>query len=294
MVYLLTLVAALIVGSGEVVQQRWAAQAPQEDNLSPRLLLWLVRRPRWLGGVGLSLAGNLAFAGALSRGGVIVVEAVFVMRLVFVLVIAAVWERHPVPPREMFGGAAITAGLVGFLLAAHPTAGRPSNVPVQRWAVVGGSLLAVSVLLAVFASRTRASRRAVMLGAGAGTLYGLQASLTKSAVQVLTGAGVLALLMSWHAYAVVAVALLGMLLVQSAFEVAPIEASYPAVVTGQLLGSIAMGVGALGGSVRVGIANIAVMFPALLLMIVGIFLLAGSPTVGGRRGATRRADRFER
>ena len=48
MVYALTVVAALVVATGEVIQQRNASQASPEDNLSPKLLLWLVQRPRWL------------------------------------------------------------------------------------------------------------------------------------------------------------------------------------------------------------------------------------------------------
>jgi hypothetical protein len=43
-VYPLTLVAALFVAIGEVIQQRSAAHAPPEHNLSLRLLVWLVRR----------------------------------------------------------------------------------------------------------------------------------------------------------------------------------------------------------------------------------------------------------
>ncbi|MDN5746990.1 MAG: DMT family transporter [Pseudonocardia sp.] len=285
MVYVLTLVAALIVAVGEVIQQRWAAQAPPEYNLSPKLLLWLVRRPRWLGGVGCSFGGNVVFAAALSTGSVILVEAVFVVRLIFVLIIAAVWNRHPVPLREMLGGLAITGGLVAFLLAAQPSESAAQNVPALRWAVGGGAAVAIAAVLAVVAARSGPNRKATLLGTGAGTLYGLQASLTQSAVLILSGAGALALLTTWNGYAVATVALLGMLLIQSAFEAAPIEASYPAVVTAQLVGAIVIGVTVLGGEVRLDPASLAVLLAALLLMILGVFLVARSPLVTGQ--ATR-------
>lgn len=281
MVYALTVVAAAIVATGEVIQQRLAAQAPPEDNLSPRLLLWLVQRPRWLAGVGCSLAGNLAFAAALSRGSVILIEAVFVVRLVFGLTISAFWGWHRIPLRDVVGGLVITLGLVAFIIAGRPQAG-DEPVPTLRWALGGGSLVALALVLAVLSRTVGPARMALLLGIGAGALFGLQAALIQSAVQVMTGAGVVALLEGWHGYVVVVVALLGMLLVQSAFEAAPLPASYPAVVTTQLLSALAIGVFILGGTVRSDPAHLAVIIPAVGAMLVGIFTLTRSPLVTGQ------------
>ena len=88
LVYLLVIVAASVVAVGEVVQQRWAAQAPPEHNLSIRLLPWLVRRPRWLAGLVASSVGNLLFATAVGSGNIGLVEAVFVVRLLFAVIAA--------------------------------------------------------------------------------------------------------------------------------------------------------------------------------------------------------------
>ena len=291
MVYALAIVATIVVAAGEVVQQRWAAAAPPEFNLSPRLLLWLVRRPAWLGGIACSFVGNGLFAAALSVGSVIRVEAVFLIRLVFVLIIAAIWNRHRIPPREVLGGVTITVGLVGFLLAAEPGRGNPANVPDLRWAIGAGATAAVAALLAVVAARTSGRRRAVFLGAGAGILFGLQAALIQSAVRLLAERGVVALLTGWHAYAVVVVALAGMLLVQSAFETAPIEASYPAVVVAQLVTAVAIGVGVVGVHIRTDAVALAVLIPAFALMILGVVALASSPLVTARAANDRTEGR---
>lgn len=152
-----------------------------------------------------------------------------------------------------------------------------------RWAIGGGSLVALALVLAAVASRLGRVRKATLLGAGAGALYGVQGPLLQSATLVLTGAGVLALLTTWKGYAVAVVALLGMLLIQSAFAAAPIAASYPTVVTTQLLGSIGMAVWVLGGTVRLHAASLAVGAAALLLLIVGIVLVvSSSPLVTGQ------------
>lgn len=284
MVYVLTVVAAAIVALGEVVQQRMAAQAPPEDNLSPKLLLWLVQRPRWLAGVGCSLAGNLAFASAVGMGSVVLVEAVFVSRLLFGLVIAALWGRHRVPGRDLLGGAVVVAGTVVLLLAAQPRPGG-STAPPVNWLVGGGTPVAVAVLVAVVASRFAAARRAALLGAGAGIVFGLQAALVQNAVHELGRGGVVGLLTTWAGYVVVVVALFGMLLVQSAFESAPLRASYPAVVTGQLLCAFGIGVWVLHGAVRLEPPYVYWIAPALAAMITGIVVLTRSPLVSGEHPA---------
>ncbi|MGH8920638.1 MAG: DMT family transporter, partial [Actinomycetes bacterium] len=281
MVYALILVAALFVAVGEVIQQRAAATAPPEHNLSPRLLVWLVRRPRWLAGLASSTGGNALFAVAVGSASLALVEAVFVVRLLFALILAAAWGRHRVPIRDLLGSLAITIGLVAFILAARPRSG-PRAVPDLHWILGGGCIIALALVLTVIAKGSAPARKAVLLGAAAGSLFGLQASLTQSAMHILTHRGVVALLMTWHGYAVVAVALLGMLLVQSAFEAAPLPASYPAVVTTELIVGVAIGVFVLNGTLRLGTVAIAATAVSLLVMIGGIYLLTTSPLVTGQ------------
>lgn len=280
MVYLLTILAAIVVAGGEAVQQRMAAQAPPEDNLSPKLLLWLVRQPRWLAGVGCSLAGNMVFAAALSKGSVILIEAVFVSRLLFALVIAAFWRSHRVPGRDLVGGSVVVAGIVVFLVAAQPHTPKAGTVDVN-WLVGAGAPVVVALILAGIASRFTGPPRAATLGAGAGIAFGLQAVLIQSAVHTIGAVGVGGLLVTWHGYGVIVVALLGMFLVQSAFESAPLPSSYPAVVTAQLMCSLGMGVWVLKGHVRSGLVYLGILSPALLAMLFGIILLTRSPLVTG-------------
>jgi len=281
-VYVLAVVAALVVAGGEVVQQRLAAQAPPQDNLSPRLLLWLVRRPRWLSGVACSFAGDLAVSGAVGSGSVIRVEAVFTVRLIFGLLIAALWGLHRIPLREILAATAITGGLVAFLCAARPQE-RASSLGVSdlRWGLGCGSVTVVALVLAVLARRLTGSSRALLLGIAAGALFGLQASLMKRSVQVFSHEGVTALLETWSGYAVIVAAPTGMLLMQSAFNTAPLAASYPGAVSGQLICSIAIGIAVLGGTIELGTISLAVGAAALVVLLVGVVLLARSPIVTG-------------
>ena len=281
MVYPLTLIAAFFVAVGEVIQQRSAAAAPPEHSLSPRLLVWLVRRPRWLAGLASSTGGNALFAMAVGLASLALIEAVFVVRLLFALILAAAWGRHRVPARDLLGSLAITVGLVVFIFVARPRRGRVAVLDLH-WVVGGGCIIALALLLTLIARGSAPGRKAALLGAAAGSLFGLQASLTQGAMHVLTHRGVVALLTGWHGYAVVAVAVLGMLLVQSAFEAAPLPASYPAVVTAELIVGVAVGVFVLNGTLRLGTVAIASTAVSLLVMVGGIYLLTTSPLVTGQ------------
>jgi drug/metabolite transporter (DMT)-like permease len=281
LVYPLTLVAALFVAIGEVIQQRSAAHAPPEHNLSLRLLVWLVRRPRWLVGVAGSTAGNVLFAVALRYSSLALVEAVFVVRLMFALVLAAAWGQHRVPVRDLLGSVAITAGLVGFIFGARPNKGS-GVAPDLHWVLGSGCVVAAVAVLTAVARSANPARKAVLLGTASGVLFALQASLTQRAVHLLSNRGLVELLMSWEGYACAATALVGMLLLQSAFEAAPLPASYPAVVTTELVSGVALGVLVLGGTLALGTLAITATAVSLLVMISGIRLLTTSPIVTGQ------------
>jgi hypothetical protein len=278
-VYGFAVLAALIVAVGEVVQQRMAAQAPPQDNLSPKLLLWLVQQPRWLAGIACTFAGDGAFSVAVGQGSVVVVEAVFVVRLLFALTLSAFWGSHRIPVKEMLGALAMVVGLAVFLLALRPS-GHAIAVPDLRWSYGAGVPVAVAAGLAVASRRRVGAPRALLLGLGAGIVFGVQAALIQAAVHAMSRGGVLSILAGWQAYAVVAVALFGMLLVQSAFESAPLSDSYPGVVTAQLLCAIGIGLFVLNGRINLGPVNLALGLLALVILILGMVTVTRSTVLG--------------
>ncbi|CAM5505430.1 hypothetical protein STENM223S_10034 [Streptomyces tendae] len=75
LVLVLAVSAACCLGFGFVLQQNAARQAPASDFLSPRLLLDLVKVPRWLGGIALMVAGMVLGAIALGQGEVSLAES---------------------------------------------------------------------------------------------------------------------------------------------------------------------------------------------------------------------------
>ena len=63
----ITLVAAMLAGTGFVLQQHAAEQAPKSYFLRLRLITTLLHRPRWLAGVAVMAVGQLVSAWAIGH-----------------------------------------------------------------------------------------------------------------------------------------------------------------------------------------------------------------------------------
>jgi drug/metabolite transporter (DMT)-like permease len=281
LVYVLSLGAALLFGLGSVLQQREASQAPPDEALRLRLLWRLVRRPLWLAGVATALVGNLMTGAALALGSVALVQPLLVARLLFALPLAAAWAKQKIPRRDLLAALATAVGLGVFLFAGAPEAGEEVSPSVWRWLLTGALIGGLAVVLVTFARRLRVDKEAPMLGVSAGMLFGLQAGLTDDAVSRIADGGFIALVTAWTTYAVPVVAISGTLLLQSAYQMAPLTASYPSLSAVEPLAGIAIGLGVLGGTLRFEPVWVAVEVAALVVMTLGIYLLARSPLVTG-------------
>ncbi|GAA2932150.1 hypothetical protein GCM10020221_29890 [Streptomyces thioluteus] len=105
-------------------------------------------------------------------------------------------------------------------------------------------------MLAAVSKRLRMSAEAATLAVAAGLLYGVQDALTRVSGERYTHGGLATLVVSWQPYAVLALGVTGLVLVQSAFETAPLRMSLPALTAAQPLAGIVCGVGFLGDRLR--------------------------------------------
>lgn len=289
LVFVFAIVAAFLFAVGSVVQQHAAAQAPPQDVMSFRLLLWLVRRKLWLVGVVTALVGNGFSATALGHGGVTIVEPLLSTRLLFVLPMIAVYARRRPARRDLVAAAVTVGGLAVFIAAGRPSIDASSaSTSGLQWAVAGGAVAGLSVLTAVGGRRLPALQRAPLLAGASGLLFGLQATLTSDADRLVSHP--VALLSNWIPYAVAVVAVVGTLFLQSAYEMAPLPASFPAQVTVEPITGVILGVTVLDGTIRLDPPALAVAVLGLVAMLVGIFALARSPLVVGELLRTRIRD----
>jgi drug/metabolite transporter (DMT)-like permease len=272
--------AAVFLAVGFVVQQHAAAEQPPSDMLSFRLLAHLVRRPLWLAGIAAMIVGQLLGATALDHGDIALVDPIMASNLLFALPLAAVWRRRKLGRREWLGALTLIAGLAVFIIAGDPSGGSPSHLPWANWVIAGGAVMLIAAMLVSVAKRLDTAREATLLAAAAGLLYGLQDALTQRTLVGLHG-GFFGLFTAWPVYTLVTVAVVALLLGQSAFEAAPLPASLPAITMAEPLAGIAFGAGVFGEHLSLAGPLLAAELAGVASMIAGVVMLARSPVVTG-------------
>ncbi len=118
--YATTLVAAVLLGIGFVLQQYSAWQEPESRFLSLRILTDLLGKPRWLLGIACMVAGYLLTAWSIGHLELTLVEPLLTTYLVWALVLAVPMSRQAVRLTEV-AGALILIGGVTLLSATRAT-----------------------------------------------------------------------------------------------------------------------------------------------------------------------------
>ncbi|MGW1074871.1 DMT family transporter [Streptomyces sp. NPDC002537] len=266
-------VLAAVSNASAVVLQRTAARdMPRADAFRFRLMLDLVRRPVWLGGIAAVVCAAVCQALALALGSLALVQPIVVTELAFALVIACVAFRRRLPGYGWAAIAAVTIGIAGALAAAAPS-GRRVHVGPERWVaalVVTGGVTALCVLAAL--ARPRGRARAALFGTAAAIGYAVTAALMKSAVGVFHRDGAGAFFTCWQTYAFGATGGTALFLLSNALESGPLLASQPALVLGDALVSLALGILVYEEEIRTGWWLVPEVL-GLLLVVAGTLVL---------------------
>lgn len=284
MVYLFSLTAACLLGFGFVFQQHAAERESLSIMLSFRLLLDLARVPLWLAGIGCMVVGQILGALALSAGDLARVEPLLTTNLLFAMALARLRGGQALGWSGWLGAVALSAGVAMIIVAGQPHSGSENVGALRHWLVIGCVLGIAGVLVGV-ARRLRVVRRPPLLAAAAGVLYGLQDALTRVSGSIFGDQGLWGLLTSWQAWSVPALAIVGLLLVQSAFEAGPLRQSLPALTVAEPLSGIACGIGFLQDQLKVTPGALALQSAGVLAAVTGVFVLGRHPVMptGERR-----------
>lgn len=275
MIFAIALAAAGFLGLGFVAQQHAAYREPLGRMLHPSLLLDLVRRPLWLGGLAAMLCGQILGAVALSGADVAKVEPLLATNLVFALVIGRIVCKEYLSWNEWLGGVLASGGVAMFLVLGRPHGELPVEPTSARWLAAGAvALVAVVLVRAGWGSSLQV--KAMLLASAAGMLFGVQDALTRGLLLRLEH-GLSAIAASWQPYALVIVAICGLLLAQSAFDAAPLRVSLPAATAAEPLTGIALGVVVFSERLRLSAGALAGEITGLAMMVGGIMILGRSP-----------------
>ncbi len=241
---LLAIAAALMVGVGDVLEQRSAQQVTDQPVGTLALFGRLLRDRRWWAGSLVAGAGFGLQAAALGLGSVVLVQALLVTSLLFALLINAGTKPPQNHSRARDLGRAPHGCRRGGGHRRRPPGRDPTRV-ASGLGHRGGSMGSALILCLIGARIFSSSVKALLLGLMSGSLWGLFSVLTKGVVDQLDH-GIPALLRMPELYVWVVVAIAATAWEQSAFRAGPLTASLPAVTVSEPIVGSVLGIAVLG------------------------------------------------
>src|SRR5215469_620875 len=273
-----TVVAAMLIGFGFVLQQHAAMQVRSAEFLRPGLIAKLIHNRRWLGGIAALAAGDLLGAWTLGHLTLSITEPLLTTNLIFALLLAVPLSGQALRRTEIIGALLLTAGVAGLSATRTVKAPVESFGSVSHWPVAG--LIALIAAILVYIGRRRAGTvRATLTGAASGLVFGIADAVTRHSVQTLDGHSPAHLLTTWPGYVTVAASLVGLWLMQNAFNAAPLHASLPAVTATEPLAGIVLGVVVFGDVVHVSPVLLAAQAAGIAAVVGGAVLVARAPVL---------------
>jgi drug/metabolite transporter (DMT)-like permease len=282
--------AAATLFAGATNLHRGAASAVPMDEVGPvRLLLRLLRTPRWLLGSLCALVALGLHTVALSFGTVIVVQAMLSTGLVLALALEALRERRRPALVEVGAWVLVVTGVVSVLSLARPHGGRHIGTAALVLTLVLAFVVAAVGLLA---GRTRLPQHAVavVMGGAAGTCFALDAVFLKGVAE--SGGH----LTSWPALldlgGFVVASVLGNLVVQRAYQQAPLRHVLPSVTAADPVAAALVGLLLLHEHLSPGPLAVIGLVGGLAAMVVGIVVAttAGLPEEPAQEEALPEAE----
>jgi drug/metabolite transporter (DMT)-like permease len=283
--YATTLLAAVLLGVGFVLQQYSALQEPESRFLRLGLLTDLLRKPRWLLGIGCMIGGYVLVAWSIDHLELTVVEPLLTTYLIWALVLAVPMSRQRLKVGEVVGALILITG-VGLLSATRSVT--PIGLDfgsLSHWyfaAIIAG----IAFVAVAIGHRRNGELRATLTGLAAGLVFGIQDALTRQTLTGLQYNHWTVLFTMWSAYALVGAGIVGIWLMQNAFSVAPLHASLPAIAAGEPLAGIALGIVVFGDRVQISPGMLAIEAGGIAALVVGVVAVARSSAFSGLRKIT--------
>lgn len=266
--------AALMIGIGDVLQQRSAQRVTDQPVGTVALFRRLLRDRRWWAGSLVAGAGFGLQAAALGLGSVVLVQALLVTSLLFALVISARVVHRRITAVQAIWAVLLAAAVTVVVTVGDPQAGTPRG-SFTTWTVVAVIMGPALISCIVGARMSSGSVSALLLGLVSGSLWGLFAVLTKGVVDQL-GHGILTLLRLPEFYVWIVLAIAATAWEQSAFRAGPLTASLPAVTVSEPIVGSVLGIAVLGETLNTDDAGLAALAVSVAIMVAATVALARS------------------
>jgi drug/metabolite transporter (DMT)-like permease len=277
-----TLVAAMLVGFAFVLQQHAAQQVRSSEFLRLGLIARLLQNRRWLAGLAVLIVGYLLWAWTLGHLDLSVSEPLLTTNLIFALILAVPLSGQALRRTEIVGAVMLIAGVTALSLTRSVRAPGLSFGSFSHWPAAGGIAL-IAVALVRLGRNRSGTARATLTGTAAGLFLGTADAFTRVSVLEIDGRHPFGVLVHWPGYATVFASIIGLWLMQNAFNAAPLHASLPAVTAGEPAAGMVLGVVVFGDVVHVTPLLLALQAAGIAAMVGGVILVARAPVFGDLR-----------
>jgi drug/metabolite transporter (DMT)-like permease len=283
--YAITLVAAVLLGIGFVLQQCVARQEPESRFLSLRILTDLLRKPRWLIGIACMVTGQLLAAWSLGHLELTLVEPLLTTYLLFALILAVPMAKQAMHWTEVAGALILCTGVTLLSLSRSTKPIGLSFGSFSHW-FVAAIIAGVAYIAVQTGLRRQGPARATLTGLGAGLVFGIQDALTRQTLEILQGHSVTVLLTNWPPYCLLGAGIVGLWLMQNAFSAGPLHASLPTIAAGEPVAGIVLGIVVFGDRIQISPGMLAIEAGGIAALIVGAVAVARSSAFSGLRKIT--------
>lgn len=267
--------SAMGFATSNALQHRVAGRVPGSVSGAFEVLGHLVTQRLWLVATTVSCVALLLHATALRLGSLALVQPMMLAGVVLAVPLRAAVE-HKVPSAPELRAVVVTVvGLAAFVVCVNP---RPSEAPAHLGA--GAAFVAAGFACGVWALRRAANsganarRRAGLLGAGAGVMFGLTAGLLKVVTNAVASGQVATFGFLISFGCLVGAGLLGTAMNQRAYQIAPLSFSMPVVNVVDIVVAILFGVLVFGEAPAHSPGRLLLQAGGLALAVLGLRMIA--------------------
>jgi drug/metabolite transporter (DMT)-like permease len=271
------ILAGLCLAAGGVLQQRSASRRPSDERMSLTLMRRLVTDRTWLLGIGAAVLSYGFQAVALTFGPLVLVQPLVVSELLFAVPVSVRLRNLRLRRRDWGAVGSVVAGLAIGIVAADPHPGNRIQ-PITTWAPALGGVVVLVGGAVVVAKRLEGPPKASAFALGGACAMGFQSALYAATLAYLRK-DLWGVFLHWETYLLIVASLVGMFLIQNAFQSGPLAASTPLIDSVLPLVAIALGVGIFGESIRTTWWGLGGAALGLALLVLGIVALDTSPVV---------------
>ncbi|GAB3483860.1 DMT family transporter [Nocardiopsis coralliicola] len=271
---------ALAVAAGAAFQERAVTAAPLNGVGQLQLLKAVARRPMWVLGTSMTVAGILAHMWALSHAPLVVIQPIGISGLLFAVMLSAFFRRRRLTTAQVTGSLAVTVALAGLLSTIPGSGGpRPDSGELTGIGLLAGCSMLVCTALGRAVS---GAARACSLALASGVAYAAASAFGRVVGSTMFGAAgdPWALLQPLTAIAL-AIGLAGGLIMQNAYRAGHFALAYATLLISDPIAATVIGVAFFGEALPTEPIAAVVAVGAALLGAAGVITLARSSRSDG-------------